>query len=915
MGILPDDDLAARASVNPWKLLSQLRHGDPGEVESLAAAFYRAAGHSGDAHDASQRASVYTKSGYSVQDTSPIDYTSETALADNHIKNQATRTDHLYRIAKILSAVGTDLQSATKQATSEVDALNSTIGKLDTEWETFWQGTGHHLPEEDWQPVRQSYIDKEVSAIRTHGGVVKRHVSSYESTLHGSLKSMADLGYIPPDALDEGPGDVDLGDGTKDGKATVDAAKQKNAAQFKDDTFKLQLINAAVDANGGHVSDAEFAYLKDYYQQTAPHSDQIWAMVGDGPLRNTAGRTYANAFMNMTRGAEQTDDFGRPPGYHTPGDTYGQGDGRGGLNGLPQSVLDILNSDLGTPVDQTPAGDSHDRTSLEAVYKNGHWEIANLGVDSGFSKLLGLASPDMQHPTEAFSKALGDAAIRWKQDLNTIDVNTYNDMKTPGHAPDGVDPSHLSLPDGFDGKFDKNHDPVNNDSFISDTLTLASHNSAGAADVLLDPADRRGMLGLNWHDGHGAAAVITSGTAPDPTGHTERNAATLAVMKDAAHDYRALDNMANGDVKTALTLMATRHIDTFAHDDTNPNGPAASGLGTLIGPDGQPYQGVILDNNDMANFLKMVSGAGPSNYGMLHAAALEEGAKYVEHATGANHAEMLKQASLLNGRVSSAGAAAAIDTAQTSNQHDKAHYAAQLIEEQKQATQDWIDKLGTDGLNSLLGVGAAVQPEILGPMALATSTMLTVDGDLSGPTDPNTPEAHAIQQLQDRLAAVSDDPRKMAQAALDTQSGEQWMAARAQGLEHPGQYNSMLDAHGRPLADYGESTNPHAARDLTNLMINTWGEDKGNADTGTGADQVLAAVNGQDQSWSGGKPHAGDRSLTDDNGSWGNATSAHAILYGGNSTYHWDRWSPPVDVSMPHPPTYYRITPDKNSPP
>jgi len=100
-------------------------------------------------------------------------------------------------------------------------------------------------------------------------------------------------------------------------------------------TATLRAINDNIKANGGRVSDAEYAYLKAYYGAIADSgfSSVVFGIANSrfyGPVD-----FYGEGLRNLYAGSKQNTDSGVPPG--------GQGPmlGRGGYEGLPQSVQDM----------------------------------------------------------------------------------------------------------------------------------------------------------------------------------------------------------------------------------------------------------------------------------------------------------------------------------------------------------------------------------------------------------------------------------------------------------------------------------------------------------------------------------------------------------------------------------------------
>ncbi|SHG12367.1 hypothetical protein SAMN05443575_1435 [Jatrophihabitans endophyticus] len=828
--------LAAAAGIDPWALQAKLGKGDPAQIEALAAAFFRASGRSGAAETAARKSQAYVRQGYSVQGSSPIDMS---AAAKTLVRDPAVGKAHTAQIAKILGHVGGDLGRAGTRAGHEIDQLDAAVNRFVASAQTTARTTMHMAPE-DRESVLQGIFDDAVAVVRSHGATVKGLITTYERTLHQALRSMADLGYIPPDAVDEGPGDVDLDTGTQDGKTTVAAAKSGDRARLRRAMFKIRLIDDAIKHRGGHVDDSQYAFLYEYYDQTAKHSDTIWnAAKHDAATRNAIARPYADGMLNLTRGAEQTDDEGHPPHYrndHGPG-TYG----RGGVNGLPQSVQDVLRSRIGKvqPTPQYAGGGDHPTPDMRrAEWQDGHWVVDNYANDSAFASLLNNASKGVQGGDD-FSKTLAETALRWKHDENAVQTNTANwlqaahtyynypgvdssdsDARALGFPPD-TDPKHLHLGMTDDG--------------ASAALATASRNSYASANVLNDAGDRHAVLGLNWHNGDGASKLIVSGTAPDPTnqmldpqhpGQSVRNEAALNVMQDVGSDYRTLAHNANGAVKGALTTVAIDHLASFASPSLRPSA-GGDEVGTLTIPGGRDIHGVQLSNDTSGNFLKAIATFGPRQYGLLHAAALEQGAQWIHQAppgstdatnTGAAYA------SNLDGRITGAGFAAASEIAGQDAKHDHDTYAAELVKQQNEATHDMMGKVAFQTIDAGLDIASFGASDRIGKAldALSTINGLASTGyDDYGEFNSSDANSEYIQHLQSQVHTSLQQAQNSAHVSDATRVDQDWMAVRAAALNpdhamqvsHGGRVDvsNLVDANGRPYLPAGQLVTSNGA--------------------------------------------------------------------------------------------------------
>jgi len=588
------------------------------------------------------------------------------------------------------------------------------------------------------------------------------------------------------------------GTGTADGQATVDAAKSGDTSQLRASTLTLQLINADIKANGGRVSAAEHAYLYDYYNATAKDSAAIdKAVKSDPSLRASVGSQYAGGLLNLSNAT--------------------------GLDGLPPAVRNILSSDIGK-VQPTPQ-DGQDTSGApmlrRAEWKDGNWVVDNYATDTGFADLLSMADHGLQGGTE-FSRTLAEAGIRWKQDINAVQTNTTNWLDAVHilwNSGEINGPSKEEVALGFPP--DRSHADTKNDTInfgISDTgasnaLSTAARNSYAAAELLTQGNDRHAILGLNWQDGTGAADVIASGTAPDPhneavnpaTGQSIRNEAALDVIKDTGSDYENFVKLASNPVKNALTNLAITHLGSFA---TVPEQGGQSAVGTLVLPGGQKAYGLSLNQDDAANFLKMIALSGPKRYGALHAAALQQGALWIHEAPGTGSNSGGNYASILDGRVSAAGFAAAQDIALQSNASDKKAYAAQLAEEQDQSTQELLGTIAFQVVDSGLAIASFGTSEAV---TKVLDQMGALNGILSSGYDDynafNAQDANSpyIQDLQNEMQQALSAPHEQAQVTYAVQQDQAWMAIKAAALDphHSAAVSQALNADGNPALPPG----------------------------------------------------------------------------------------------------------------
>lgn len=940
-------DLATAAGVDPWALLEKLHQGDPSEIEGLAAAFYRAGGDTAHAHASATKSHQYVTAGYVVTGGPALDYSAEVSTAQ-HLQGAS---EHLNGIARLLSSVGTHLAQATRTSASEVGTLDSTIRSIQGEYLTFWQGIGHHLPPDESASITQGYVDRAVAAVKHTGASVNHQITAYESTLASSLRQLADLGYLPADAVDEGPGDVDVNaaDGTHDATVTIAAIDDKDRAagvrQYDASTTTVDLLNRTMKANG-RLDDNQYAYLYNYNQTLAPHLPQVdrWlhdpatqaAVTSVDGLSQSApdqhqgaaalkqrGSILADGVLNLTAAAEQPTDHGAGPNDYGPG---GEHLGRS----IPPALATYLTMQLGEQVPNDPnlAHDpQHPGTTLRATWdpQNHKWVIANLDTTSGFSDLLANYSHQDVQGGAQFSKQLGEAGIHWKQQLNTIHDNTKayyeaelehanGDSSANGEAMSMArqamrmgDPELAATyakgvwPKDMPFTFSWNEgDFPGGDTVASDALSVTAHNPTGAADLLLDPTDRRAVMGLNWQDGHGAAQTLVSGTVPSTNPGAHTNAAAQAVMQDGATDYRSLSKVAAPEIKDALTTIAVDHIDSFGSPSAAGDVHGATRDITL--PDGTVIHAVNLDPTVGENYLKLVSSFGDQPYSLVQQAALERGSQYVANAQhagldqgSAGYAQAWRMASELDGHVAGAGQAQLYDQYRGDNNDTVQKLVAAHEAYRNELGQYNSASNGLKWLTSAVALGsniAGVAPPLMEfkvPLDFARTGLGMIQNTMSAPSNPlDAPPV--FEDIYKSINAGATLDQNTLQSMSERGDAQHWMALRAQQLATgsdaaitvPNGYSGQSLPHGvAPLSaaqavqlehqmfpTYSGALDPH---DAGNDAFNAWA---GNAETpatwttGTGAADPVYP-------WAPG-------------GSWSNGDSTWQIHYGGNQRLTWD---------------------------
>lgn len=739
--------LVAAAGVDPWKLRDQFTAGDPEEIYAMARGFNQAAGDQGDAVTLTTKGLETAGDGYLVNNATPIDVAGQVATARQALGNNG---DKLGQIAKILSDTASDLAQRTTTANTQVGALETDVNGVIGRWNSFWQTTGHHLPEEDWRSVKNGYVAEAVQKVKDYGGPIKQSVADYESALGTHLKAMADLGYIPPTDLDEGPGDVDIPDPRTAANGTLAAIKEtdpnKAKADFAANTAYLNLLNEK-QKSGIPLTAAERAWLSSYYEVVTPHFGEIkdWAdkqvgvQPGDKPDQHNPVvqlvSRVGDGFLTLSRNVP-----------------YDQ---------LPQSARDILESNLGTTAEGGLGGVFFDVTGqrLPVDLKNMDPALARA---AGFVGLLNDYSTDGAEPSMQLSDHLKDASLRWKQQMNVMYANYKADLP-------------IAQGYGYDWP-DLNQDEWNAlfpDEVSSDALGVVARNRDYTQDWLLTNAgERREVMAMNWQSGQGAADVLLSGTmrTGNPTDDAVAARVALAVVQDTATDYNGLADMANGKVKAAIGTIGIGYIDSFAQYETT--NPPVAGMVTL--PDGTQISGFTLDQYTKSNFLKFVAAGDPTIYEHYREAALERGQEYLSSVMAQGHTdpndpvyqEAMRDAVRMTSGADAAAAGYLVDMAKEGASDNAVDQKAKELA-YAQAMSDYNSVKGvTDGIKNVMsvaglftlptGAGTALEVGSTGFDMLVDSALKEPDAPDLGPNILNLDEY--VQNLAD--GHVADDAAK-----------------------------------------------------------------------------------------------------------------------------------------------------------
>jgi hypothetical protein len=865
------DSLVAAAGIDPWKLRDQFTAGDPEEIYAMARAFNQAAAQQGDAVTLTTKGLETAGDGYKVNNATPIDVTAQVAQARRELGNSGEK---LGRIAKLLSASASDLAQRTATAKTQVTALEGDVNGIIGEWNALVR-VAHNDP--DFQQQHASYqapyVQRAVQKVKDYGGPLRRSVEDYEKSLADQLKAMADLGYIPPSDLDEGPGDVDIPDPKTAAAGTVAATRNADPtrarAEFAANTAYLNLLNEKQRA-GLPLTGAEKQWLKGYYQELSPHFGEVknWAdkQVGVNP--------------------------GQKPDQHNPVVQLVSRVGDGFLNlsrnvpydELPQSARDILALNLGST-------DPQDQAGFYATPGERHigddWPPStdpNLLAAAGFVGLLNDYSSDDVAPGNDLSTHLKDAALRWKHQINIMYTNYKADYPI-AHAY-GYRGPELSADDW---------NKLMPDELSSDALGVVARNRPFSNDwIVHNAAERRAVMGMNWQSGQGAADVLLSASM---RGHglpdDKAAAAGLAIVQDASTDYNGLAHLANRRVKGAIADVGLVYVDSFAQYDTG-----RDGVTTLTLPDGTKVSGFTLDPATRSNFLKFVAASDPAVYQHFREGTLERGSEYLRAVLAQGHTDphdrvyqqALRDAIRLTSGADAAAAGVLVDAAKEGAGDNE----VQKLKEDlayAQAMSDYNSKKGiVDTVKNVFSVaGLATLPTGAGTVLNVSSTGfgLITDAVLQPPTPAD--QAHYITDLDGYVRHLADGHVADDAAKLQAQDNIITMTVNARAATG----DPVVDGAGRPVVpdadgQYDEPT----VGDLYG-RLDPWTLDLGARTVNEViSTQNVASGHGGGYSTQFGTDVAGtapDRvgALGDAGGNWSHTDDRYRIYYGDETRYQY----------------------------
>jgi len=551
-------------------------------------------------------------------------------------------------------------------------------------------------------------------------------------------------------------------------KDTMAAVDNNDPAAFTVATSHLSDLEKQYQTTH-KMSDADYKWMRDYYDELGPNIPKLDTWLNQDPAgRKTQGQVIADGLLDLTQAAEQPNDAGVEANSfkHTQDPKLG---GRGGVAGLG-SIQKYVNLKLGDDVPNNPYITTDIRndpgSTLRATWdsKTGKWVVANQDKAFGFTDLLSsYASTGENAPTggSEFSMKMGEAGISWKQQMNTIEANTYNyyeaelemyhgasrDEVADAEDSQGVYfgfPEELSMTKWNGKLFPSDDTPASN------ALKITSRNVDGSAKLLINHDSRRDLIGLNWDNGkdvadkhqyNGASMVLMSGTMPSADDNAKSNEAAYLVMHDTGIDYQNLSKtLANSDdIKDALTNIAVDHIDTFAlpkEDEKNFAGsnpifkPGANDHMMHVDlQNGTTGHAVYLNQTQANSYLKLISSFGDQHYAEVQTQAQTRGVEYVTNALNKDptrkseeYQNAWKAACTLQGHVVGAGQSQLLDK-YTNNDDERKKFNEMAAKHQAYRDQLQADKkrAGFSDMLAMGASGASANPWVSGGLWMAST--------------------------------------------------------------------------------------------------------------------------------------------------------------------------------------------------
>lgn len=560
------ETLTKQAKVDPQNLLAKLGEGSPEEIGTLAAAFAKASTSAEDSAGQAAKATGLKAEGYTINEKSVVNEDADVAKTKAQLGGGGEK---LAQIAKTLDSLAGDLSKSTASASKRCESMYQTIKKIAAEGDKAWDkyNSAHHqqiAPSErdsERDAVYAPFVKKAVGEVKSAGADVTKTIQGYEKQLSTALKSMATLGYIPPDDLDEGPGDVDLD--KQQAADDADAFKKglnENGQNSLDDIATgeqtVTLLNAKV-ATGQPLTEKERAYLNAWYNDVGAKNlaalpDHVGRQIPNNEPADVQSDTYkeyvspvADGIMNYSH--EYTNNDGKmvkPTGQD-----------------MPSAVMQLINQPIGYYSQHDKKWHANESTpTIDSTHIDG------LDRYRGFASLMNSTSLSVQSKSDAFSETLGRSAIRVQQETNDIIRNERNceeAFENPSNYQKGntAETSIKALQELDNG--------------ASTMMHVVSRNINASQALMDNDTTRHEILAARWNDEKGAADVVDTATSryEDTAAHAQRSAKiTMEMFTDLAKDPEGWRKSIpkGGLLSNEITNVGMDYIDVFGTTDDQP---------------------------------------------------------------------------------------------------------------------------------------------------------------------------------------------------------------------------------------------------------------------------------------------------------------------------------------------------------
>ncbi len=308
--LFTDEQLRADVTPNPWREHERLATGKPGEIGELAATFARAGGDLDLAYRFSTEAQELIGGSF-TNNNEPV-YSPDTHFGQIP-RNFPDSGTQLTDLARRLDTVADDLDQRTKNAATTVDTLVTQLDQKRRAWAIevkaafdAAQGLSFLVDIPGLTSRRDALRAEQRTMVSQAGSTAQTSVGEYERGLHNVMRMLADIGYVPPESVELGPGDLSYTADT--GAAAADDVTKalETPGQGTSQTDQVDaasegvaLLNAKIAA-GGTLDTNEAQFLQAYYDRLA--SSGSFAELGGTPgVGDPTRATVANGLMNLSQ--------------------------------------------------------------------------------------------------------------------------------------------------------------------------------------------------------------------------------------------------------------------------------------------------------------------------------------------------------------------------------------------------------------------------------------------------------------------------------------------------------------------------------------------------------------------------------------------------------------------------------------